>query len=245
MGRLRVYYSSHTPLTLHPTSTSFLLAAPADASGDHTFVHPIKYKSTVAPATFSGLAGIVADGCVCFSVVLCFPLSFVLFRSRSSCVFRLVVPSDVAGLCTCSDGGHFTVDRASCKLSPDGSATVRSLKWALKMLETAGDSVAELEAVLLGNTIGPLDSMFGENHFTRMAANTAEAAVLQPCRTLDSRLLLSTEQWSNGKSKVGLYPSPFTLHPRSCTIASPPPTCMRLKSTTSSYHDRFVPLFCL
>lgn len=103
------------------------------------------------------------------------------------------------------------------------------------MLETAGDSVAELEAVLLGNTIGPLDSMFGENHFTRMAANTAEAAVLQPCRTLDSRLLLSTEQWSNGKSKVGLYPSPtllhpspfphapapFTLHPRSCTIASP------------------------
>lgn len=35
-----------------------------DVSGDYTFQHPIKYKSTVAGATFAGLAGIVADGYV-------------------------------------------------------------------------------------------------------------------------------------------------------------------------------------
>lgn len=90
----------------------------------------------------------------------------------------------------------------ACKFSEDGSVSVKSLRWALKLLEIASDSTSELEAALGGNTTGPLESMFGEDHFTKMAANKIEATVLQVCRTIDARLLLTAEQWCGNGDKV-------------------------------------------
>eukprot|EP00036_Acanthoecidae_sp_10tr_P009917 CAMPEP_0182928284 /NCGR_PEP_ID=MMETSP0105_2-20130417/15507_1 /TAXON_ID=81532 ORGANISM="Acanthoeca-like sp., Strain 10tr" /NCGR_SAMPLE_ID=MMETSP0105_2 /ASSEMBLY_ACC=CAM_ASM_000205 /LENGTH=1025 /DNA_ID=CAMNT_0025066285 /DNA_START=27 /DNA_END=3104 /DNA_ORIENTATION=+ len=140
------------------------LSDSADAVGDHTFTVPLSYKSTVASATFAGLAGVVADG----------------------------------------EGGHCTVERGACRLSGDGTAVVQSLKWALKLLDIAGDTAGELAAVFAGSAASPLETIFGEAFFTKTASNKPEATFLQLCRTIDSRLLLIADQWVGAGDKVNM-----------------------------------------
>lgn len=79
--------------------------------------------------------------------------------------------------------------------SSDGTVTVASAKWAIRLLGAAPSKSDELGAMLAGVNAAPLEHIFGSKYDTKLASTPTEAALLRACRTVDARMLMSVDTW--------------------------------------------------